>query len=731
MPSSPTILNVVCRESSLDTLDTYLGFEGLDPNYQNPNEHMATPLHSLAGAREGAYWEDMEGKATLLFDYGADAFVRDEDDETPLHWTARHGNPAMAEVLVRANASSAHIDAVNNSGETALYVSALLYSLRVAEVLVRAGADVGVRCKEGALQPLHVVCLGGPGYGGVPPSVAEPVLNPGVGGSLVKLLTTHNADPNANSANGRSPMHSLAYVGGSPALAAALHAAGANFNHFCDAGWTPLQRCAQRGDVATMRQLFQHGADVDYLSSGPTAQVYMRTALSTAIMHLRSDAVHFLIKHKADVNRVLQGYEGRSMLFLAVAAPLKEKCKQIKRAINMLNYCEGGRVAHEDCMSKAAKDPKRSSELERLVLLETNRIVGLLLDGGAAVNAQDAAANAALHFAAAHNLAGAARCLLAAGADPRLAALRGTPLAVAVRKNSLETVRVLIDDTPELLEEACQDRTVLSIAAEHGPCEMVVALLELGAKVDVPVFRSTNIRAIHYAAVWGHTDILGQLCAYGADRTGYEHWQYAENREERNERTREWLNLRWRWTTPLHFLDVLSPERTWALLDAGADVDARHPGRGPDYPVSPPTPRSLAEVWVAAGPQGAGSAYATSKIVLQAAQRWSPTTHKFYPEPARARARELRIVGKWLDKGMQAACPLTYDLWVDCVMPWALDRRSRALERPRVRRVLVEAEVEESADAFRPNDGKVSVWVPGVGQQWVDAARVHERAAAR
>ena len=88
------------------------------------------------------------------------------------------------------------------------------------------------------------------------------------------------------------------------------------------------------------------------------------------------------------------------------------------------------------------------------------------------------------------------------------------------------------------------------------------------------------------------------------------------------------------WSTPLHHLEFLTPERALALLRAGADLHAAAEPGGP-------TPLSLAQAMAAAGDASEGTA---AFLVLEAAKPWSRQTNKLFPALARARAAELMRV---------------------------------------------------------------------------------------
>ena len=60
-------------------------------------------------------------------------------------------------------------------------------------------------------------------------------------------------------------------------------------------------------------------------------------------------------------------------------------------------------------------------------------------------------------------------------------------------------------------------------------------------------------------------------------------------------------------------------------------------------------------------------------LVLEAAKPWSRKTHKYFPEPARARAAELLRVGQWL-KRLPNDFPIQFEVWETFVMPHMVTR---------------------------------------------------------
>ena len=118
---------------------------------------------------------------------------------------------------------------------------------------------------------------------------------------------------------------------------------------------------------------------------------------------------------------------------------------------------------------------------------------------------------------------------------------------------------------------------------------------------------------------------------------------------------------------PLHHLEFLTPERALALLRAGADIHAAAEPGGP-------TPLSLAQDLAAAGRAAEGTA---AFLVLEAAKPWSRKTHKYFPDPARARAVELWRWGFRFSRQFPREEQAMFDVWMTGVLGHAVTRDYR------------------------------------------------------
>jgi ankyrin repeat protein len=107
--------------------------------------------------------------------------------------------------------------------------------------------------------------------------------------------------------------------------------------------------------------------------------------------------------------------------------------------------------------------------------------------------------------------------------EPEIAELliaRGAPLNIfeASAAGRVNRVRELVEAQPELVNAYAEDGFFpLGLAAYFGHRELVVFLLEHGARVDARAKNSLQVMALHSAASGGHTEIAELLLKYGAD----------------------------------------------------------------------------------------------------------------------------------------------------------------------------------------------------------------------
>lgn len=176
--------------------------------------------------------------------------------------------------------------------------------------------------------------------------------------------------------------------------------------------------------------------------------------------------------------------------------------------------------------------------------------------------------------------------------------------------------------------------TALCIASSKGFVPIVELLL--GANADV-----NRCPALVYACFSGHAHIAQLLCSHGARRDSFDQYFYLTLRDRGHDELISWLCLTRTWT-PLHYLEVLTPERTRALLRDGADPHAKLEVSGQP---NVPSPLERAD---ATGASLVPCLDAVRKLVRDAAKPWSQETHELFPGPAREYAVELFWLGQQL-----------------------------------------------------------------------------------
>ena len=202
-----------------------------------------------------------------------------------------------------------------------------------------------------------------------------------------------------------------------------------------------------------------------------------------------------------------------------------------------------------------------------------------------------------------------------------------------------QTLEMVLAKAPDVDVEDAEGRTALCIACQHGKLEAVQVLSSYGA------------RRRHIGC-----GMFAEEAAASAD-------------------VLSWLIQSRFWMSPLHHVDVISPERTQLLLRAGAKLHARMKYYSP---ARAPTPLDLA----------AQSTSEAAALIREAGEPWSPRSHRLWPAPTRAHAASLVQIGHelWRRHMGEHPCGAFLDAWLSHVMPLALDRDEKLRARPRFRR---------------------------------------------
>src|SRR5437867_3135003 len=239
------------------------------------------------------------------------------DGTTALHWAVRLDDAAMAEMLIRAGAN---VSAANREGVTPMQLAALNGNAVIIRKLIATGANpnaplgqygdtaVMMASRTGKTDAIEALLQSGANvnakeaWGGTTALMwAASERHP----ATVKMLIDHGAEVNARShfvpaANGRG------FEGRTPVAPQS----GQSVQEFASGWLTPLMFAAREGDVESARLLVAAGADVNALAGDG------KDALGLAIFNGNYELASFLIDNKSNVNQA--DTQGFTPLFWAV-----------------------------------------------------------------------------------------------------------------------------------------------------------------------------------------------------------------------------------------------------------------------------------------------------------------------------------------------------------------------------------------------------------------------------
>jgi ankyrin len=363
------------------------------------------------------------------------------------------------------------VNASQPDGSTPLLLAVDHNNAEVAELLIRAGANVRLANEYGATA-LSVASANG--------NIA-----------IIKMLLDAKADPDAPLLSGETPLMSAADKGNVDTVRLLLNA-GANANaKETKGGQTALMWAAVGKQPEIVRLMVEHGADVRARSKGDF------TALLFAAQQGDAESGRILLSAGADVNEARKR-DGMTALMLAAA---------------------GGHIEFSTLLLDKGGNPNLTEQRGYTALhyaaLNASRValVKTLLSHGANPNARTIkdsprTSNSGVSFKGATPLFFAAsvgnfeglRALVTGGADPFMKTDEGTaPLQVATwggnpynhdwtedeKKNLLETTKVLAELGADVNATGEHKWTALHGAAYKAVDSVVQYLVEHGAKMDV------------------------------------------------------------------------------------------------------------------------------------------------------------------------------------------------------------------------------------------------------
>ncbi|KAH8987324.1 ankyrin repeat-containing domain protein [Lactarius akahatsu] len=398
---------------------------GADANCRR-RDNLRTPLHLALPFEKGRGVARL-GVARVLLQHGADANVKDNRGETPLHQLfVNYGSDDyfldLARLLLEHGTD---VNARNHNHMTPLHLAIISERYKCARILLEHGADASAQDFMGQT-PLHLTFR----------SKRYPSNNEGDFLDLTRFLLEKGADVNRRNNDNKTPLH-LAINSGMFKCVKVLLEHGADpgdilLSLLIDHGWF-----GDDDDLALARLLLEHGADAN-----------IRTTDESTLLH------HVALYGYFELARVLLDYGAN---------------------VNTVNK-HGTTPLHE--VSRGEHD----------VGAGRVGIVRLLLERGASVNASDKGHDTTLHLAAFWGRLEIAQVLLQCGANPNAKNKWGeTPLHIMSRgkydsqEHGVGIARLLLEHGTDVHAQDENHDTALHSAAYWGRLELAQVLLKCGA----------------------------------------------------------------------------------------------------------------------------------------------------------------------------------------------------------------------------------------------------------
>ncbi|KAF7856377.1 hypothetical protein EAF04_009905 [Stromatinia cepivora] len=448
-----------CQKHLVSQLEEPQGYFEIYVQYEYPVRLSSYCLQRGAVILHLMAFANLQGPARLLLERGDS--IEDENlfGVRALHYATYHGHTEMVRLLLDAGAD---IGATQDGKYTPLEIAASRAHDDVLQLLIERGGDINAISSTGT-------ALEGAAYSGDV--------------RLVKKLLGIGARVDQEGRLDSTPLKAAARKGRVEVVLLLL-SLGADVNHCKDYG-TALQSAALAGHIEVCRALLQHGASVSKVPKGLAGihatplQCAANNNNITNSIWTDIELLRLLLEHGADINM----QDRRHGTALADAVRVHGQVNDDKLDVDprILFLLENGADTNAGCP---------------LVLAASNgnlKLINLLLDCGAHINAWDETNGSALSAAA--------------GSWKRSARL-------------LDSVKLLLKRGADVNGYNNSGRylhsgSALQQAAHWGDLEMVNLLLSHGANINLGTGQSGG--ALHEAAAKGHLEICRLFIDLGAD----------------------------------------------------------------------------------------------------------------------------------------------------------------------------------------------------------------------
>jgi ankyrin repeat protein/beta-lactamase regulating signal transducer with metallopeptidase domain len=414
-----------------------------------------------------AYIGDMD-KVKECLQKGADVNSQADDGGTALHAAACSGKKDIVELLI---SKGANVDPKDASGLTPLYYAATHNAEQIVDLLVAKGADVNTTnetedgygrallhyaiAHDDSKDAVKLLISKGANVNVVDWDGFTPLMwaTWEVDKDIVELLISKGADVNQEDNYGCSV---LTYVASSKDLVELLIAKGA-------APISAIHLAASAGDLDEVKRLVEEGVDANTRAKGSGGW----TPLFAAVFGDHIDVARFLITKGADVN-------AKDMAGLT---PLHNSCEQGKRNMAELLIAEGADVN--------ARDLAGRTPLHRMFIIGRDHmdVAELLIAEGANVNAKVTGTRwTPLHYAVESGDARIVRLLSDNDADINAPTTDGqTPLHIACECGHKDVVEMLVAKGADINAKDDKGQTALSLAKAQEHDKIAELLRKHGA----------------------------------------------------------------------------------------------------------------------------------------------------------------------------------------------------------------------------------------------------------